>query len=279
MTDQRFCPPRQPSILVFSGPDVARYLNGQLTQNVTGLGERALASCVTDAKGRLQYFVSVCAGPDPETIWVTLPAEQSDGLRERLERYLIADDAEVAEPDEPWTLIHSDQPDERAVFSRRAEGPFGSGHDLWWPTDQAPDLAPVPHPELERLEIERGLPRWGAELTPGMLPPEAGLDRSAVSYEKGCFMGQEVLSRLKSVGRVNRRLALFEVPPAAAAGDTLRHGDTEAGILTRVAFPHSGDESVAALGYLKKQAYEATEFDIASAAESPSGTARKIRWA
>ena len=72
---------------------------------------------------------------------------------------------------------------------------------------------------LETLRIEAGIPRWGAELSEDTLPPEAGLDRTHIDYHKGCYIGQEVISRLKSVGHVNRRLVqIHRRRPRAAAG-------------------------------------------------------------
>ncbi len=63
--------------------------------------------------------------------------------------------------------------------------------------------------EIELLRIERGIPRWGNELSEDTLPQEAGLDEMAVDFKKGCYVGQEVVSRIHSVGRVNRRLCGF----------------------------------------------------------------------
>ena len=63
--------------------------------------------------------------------------------------------------------------------------------------------------EIELLRIERGIPRWGNELSEETLPQEAGLDRIAVDFKKGCYVGQEVVSRIHSVGRVNRHLRGF----------------------------------------------------------------------
>ena len=58
--------------------------------------------------------------------------------------------------------------------------------------------------EIELLRIERGIPRWGNELSEDTLPQEAGLDEIAVDFKKGCYVGQEVVSRIDSVGRVNQ---------------------------------------------------------------------------
>ena len=70
----------------------------------------------------------------------------------------------------------------------------------------------------ETLRIEAGVPRWGAELNEDTLPPEAGLDRAAIDYHKGCYIGQEVISRIKSVGHVNRSLTGFASAAPLAAG-------------------------------------------------------------
>ena len=74
--------PAKRCLLAFRGPDAVRYLNGQLTQDVRDLGDRALASCVTDAKGRLQAFVHVFRGPD-DSIRVEGPAEQEEELEDQ----------------------------------------------------------------------------------------------------------------------------------------------------------------------------------------------------
>jgi folate-binding protein YgfZ len=104
---------------------------------------------------------------------------------------------------------------------------------------------------VEILRIERGIPAWGSELGPETLPPEAGLDRTAIDYDRGCYPGQEVISRLKSIGRVNRLLHGFR-------GDGLRSGmkilspvGSELGTLTSVGgLP--GTSGCVALGYLPR---------------------------
>jgi folate-binding protein YgfZ len=115
----------------------------------------------------------------------------------------------------------------------------------------------IPAPLAESLRIESGTPRWGAELTEETLPPEAGLDLTAIDYHKGCYIGQEVISRIKSVGHVNRQLAGFtalnRLTPLAP-GMTL-HPESDpakpAGEITSAAWSF-GLECWAALGYLKR---------------------------
>src|SRR5207249_5448890 len=72
--------------------------------------------------------------------------------------------------------------------------------------------------ELERLRIEAGTPRYGHELDDRVLPAEAGLDQTHISFTKGCYPGQEPIARLHYRGHVNRRLRVLETE-SAAPGD------------------------------------------------------------
>jgi folate-binding protein YgfZ len=105
---------------------------------------------------------------------------------------------------------------------------------------------------VEVLRIERGIPKWGAELTEETLPPEAGLDRTHIDYDRGCYPGQEVISRLKSIGRVNRLLHGFKAKDPLHAGmKILSSEEKEIGSLTSVADLPGGSGSIA-LGYLPR---------------------------
>ena len=260
-------PPDDRCLFAFKGADAERYLNGQLTQNVRDLSDHALPACVTDAKGRLQAFVHVFRGED-DAIWIEAPVEQEEELEARLTRYLIADDVEVENLTGSWRLAHLIDPDPSATLpagiARRCARVGADGIDLWLPADRMPELAPISAAEAETRRITARIPAWGRELTPGMLPPEAGLDRSAISYHKGCYIGQEVLSRIKTAGRLNRRLAAFLVDPDAAPGDLLGSGDDRpVGQLTSVAPWPNEAGTHAALGYLDKSAFDAVELPVA----------------
>lgn len=257
--------PAKRCLLAFRGPDAVRFLNGQLTQDTRDLGDRALASCVTDAKGRLQAFVHVFRGPD-DSIWVEGPTEQEEEIEQRLTRYLIADDVEVENFSNNWRLVHvvdhPEAPDPGPGFIRHAARVAADGFDLWLPGINSPELSILSPAEAETRRITARIPAWGAELTAGMLPPEAGLDRNAISYHKGCYIGQEVLSRIKSAGRLNRKLAAFLVDPGTEPGDALGPESRPAGVITSVA-PWPGEAGThAALGYLDKSAFDVVELPI-----------------
>lgn len=202
----------KPGALEFSGPDAVRFLNGQVTQDVrkvigTGL---VLPSCVTDAKGRLQFRVWIAEGCGG--VLVIFREGMAEELDARLTRYLIADDVEVRDVSDKFNI------EDFAI------------------------------PEMdERERIEKGIPKWGAELKEGMLPPEAGLDATDISYSKGCYIGQEVISRIKSAGKVNRRLVKLAFDGEGKTGEIVNAEGKPCGEVTSV----SGNIG---LGYLKRGA-------------------------
>ncbi|MEA3210540.1 MAG: tRNA-modifying protein YgfZ [Chthoniobacter sp.] len=258
--------------LRLTGGDRVRYLNGQVTANVAALAAgHALPACVTTAKGRLCAEVFLHAGAD--ALFVDADASLRESLPGRLERYIIADDVTLEDVTDQFHLIHllgsvapaADLFDE-AAFAGRAQRFRHDGWDLalrpevfakLWP--QLVARIPVLDAELQEvLRVEAGVPRWGRELTEDTLPPEAGLDDTHIDYHKGCYIGQEVISRLKSVGHVNRELIGF----ISSAGAPLAPGavlyppdgaEKSVGVLTSTAFSFALEKPIA-LGYLKRGA-------------------------
>jgi tRNA-modifying protein YgfZ len=107
----------------------------------------------------------------------------------------------------------------------------------------------------ERERIEKGIPKWGAELKEGMLPQEAGLDATDISYFKGCYVGQEVISRIKSAGKVNRRMVKLAFNGSGQLGEFVDEEGKVCGEVTSV-FGEIG------LGYLKRYAEGEVDFSI-----------------
>lgn len=259
MIPTRNFPPESPGLIEATGSDAVRFLNGQLTQNVRSLGQLTRLSCITDAKGKLQHLVEVLAGPAEGSIWVACRPDESAAVLERLDRYLIADDVALVDLTGSWHRQRTTSPASGAAIVRHASWPGSDWFDVW--TRESPSSADIllSDDEIEEMRVLAGVPQWGAELVPGMLPPEAGLDTTAVSFNKGCYIGQETLSRIKSAGKLNRRLTLFAVEGQVAAGDALAADGETCGEVTSVA--PSGTH---ALGYLRKSAFDRDQFEIAS---------------
>lgn len=213
-----------------TGADRLRYLNGQVSNDLRKLAPgRAMQACVLSAKGKLDAVVWIWS--EPERFVVECDATLAELLSMRLDRYIVADDVAV----EPLPLTPTFH-----VFGPAAEGLAGlqisrlgmPGADV---SGFPASVLEATSDEVERLRIEHCVPRWGAELGPDTLPAEAGLDTAAVDFHKGCYIGQEVVSRIRSVGHANRALRVFDVisgePPAPgaeffAAGESTRAAAT-----------------------------------------------------
>lgn len=95
--------------------------------------------------------------------------------------------------------------------------------------------APVSEPAAEVVRIERGRPRYGVDLDDTVIPQEAGLNARAVSFTKGCYVGQETVARLHYRGKPNRHLRGLRLSADAAAGNQITFADRPVGTLSSVA--------------------------------------------
>jgi folate-binding protein YgfZ len=244
------------SLWQLSGPDRERYLNGQVTQDVAALveGEAGLAAVCT-AKGRMEGSLWIAAHGD--AYFLDADPTLRESLGARLEKYLIADDAAFEDISDSWSLSHvfgataPAAPATGFVIRHARYGP--PGHDVWIPGSGAVVVGDrVEDDVVETLRLQNGIPRWGAELTAQTLPPEAGpVMLRALSYTKGCYVGQETIARLKSVGHVNRTLVFLRSAGAdvAVPGTKLVAGEKEVGTVTSSGFsPRLG--AGIALGYV-----------------------------
>lgn len=195
-----------------TGSDRLRYLNGQVTNDMKRLVPgKAMQACLLTPKGKLSAVIWVTL--QDEAILLEAPLELSEELPVRLERYLVADDValEVIPSD---STIHvfgellNDSTLQKisGVLIPRLDLPGKDIKASQLPDDFLKHHQALTEDQVEILRIEQGVPKWGAELTPDRLPPEAHLERQAIDYNKGCYVGQEVVSRLRSVGHVNHLL-------------------------------------------------------------------------
>jgi len=247
-----------------SGADRVRFLNGQLTNDIRKASEtKAIEACVLNAKGKMDAHLFAHVNNDSFLVDAD-PALQSS-LQTRIEKYIIADDVQIEDVSERLSIFHVIGASAKiSVATHSIETVrFGEpGQDIW---SNAADYDRV-ETELgnefkfcdekcaETLRIEQGIPRWGRELTNEIIPVEANLERRCIDYEKGCYIGQEVISRMKMSGQRNKQLCglvSFNDSPLAA-GMKLFSTETEKkeiGWVTSAS--RSGDREIA-LAYVKR---------------------------
>ena len=127
------------------------------------------------------------------------------------------------------------------------------------------ELEPTLDPdELERRRIEAGVPRWGRELDDRVLPAEAGLDATHVSFSKGCYPGQEPIARLHYRGHPNRGLRVLELADVPDYDAELVHEGKVVGRVTSAV--RRNDGSVVALAYVRTEVPEDARLELAHAA-------------
>jgi tRNA-modifying protein YgfZ len=243
--------------LLVSGPDAPEYLQGQLTNDVEGLevGDGQYAALL-DRKGHMQADMRVLRA-GAEEILVDTEAVALAAARRHLEMYSIGRDVQVADVSEERAILSLIGPrsvevagtaalpenacEETAVAGVEclAVG-TATGIDLIVATAEAERLrgalleagaVEVSPAAAEILRVERGVPRFGAEMGTATMPAEAGIVEDAVSFTKGCYIGQETVARLHYKGRPNRHLRGLRLSAPAAPGATLSLGEKEVGQL------------------------------------------------
>jgi folate-binding protein YgfZ len=243
-------------VLAFTGPDRLRYVNGQVTNDVARLVPgRAMHAAVCNAKGKMQADLYVHALAD--ALVADGPAELADTLPGRMERYLIADDAAMDDRTDRVHCVH--------VWGTRREDPLPGE---WFRSENPWRLGCADGVDVvcrepvsdagcgdavaEVMRVLAGVPRWGCELDEDTLPPEVAEDRW-ISYTKGCYIGQETVSRLKSVGRTTRLMVGLETDDGsvpAAGAEVSVDGVSVGSVTSAVMNPLSGRG--VALGFVRR---------------------------
>ena len=258
--------------LRLTGNDRAAYLHRIISNDVEGLsvGEGNYATILTN-RGKIIADMKLYVFED--SIGIETNAETTSILYQELDKYLIADDVTIEDCTESTGVVGVHGPkstellqmvygldvghlpeyhsivheiDGRRIICVRANETGEIGYNLctasesieWlWDTiltkGRAFGAEPVGLTALDSLRIEAGIPRYGAELDDSVFPGEAELEQ-AISFEKGCYIGQEIVARMKYRGHPNRLLRGFEItgdtPPQS--GGRLFDGDKEIGWLT-----------------------------------------------
>jgi folate-binding protein YgfZ len=201
---------RPRAFLRVAGPDAADYLQRMVSNDVEALavGEACDALLLT-AKARVIAPLRVLRRGEDDFLVLTEP-ELGETVRTQLLRTRFAAKAEVEpEEHESWLVLGGEE-----VLDDRPAG------------DE------VGEEELERWRIEAGIPRWGREIDEQILPAEAGLDETHISFSKGCYPGQEPIARQRYRGKVNRRLRVLDVEGDSTPGTELLLDGKKVGRIT-----------------------------------------------
>ena len=222
-----------------SGPDAEDYLQRMVSNDVTA-GELVPALLLTP-KSRLIAPLCIWRRRPDDFLLLTEP-ELGEAVRAALVRGRFAAQCEI-ELEEHTS----------AVVPGEADGLPGEIPG----TIEVLDSNLPADGDLERARIEAGVPAWGKELDDSILPAEAGLDETHVSFTKGCYPGQEPIARLRHRGKANRRLRVLEVEEATP-GDEIRYGGKAVGRVTS-AVPG------VALGYVRTEVPDDAELSVGGA--------------
>jgi folate-binding protein YgfZ len=284
------------SRLCLTGADRVRFLHGQATNDIKKLriGQGCYAALVS-AKGRMESDLNVYCLADellldfepglsgrvtqrlesfivaddvqvmnvaPHYGLLSVQGPRSAELVKQLELFPEIPSAQYG----ICKAVHSQLGE---LYLSRNARLAGDGFDLFIPTAATPEVAeklfaagksmgsrPVGWQAFETNRIEAGMPRFGLDMDDHNLPQECGIEDRAVSYSKGCYIGQEVLNRVHTMGHVNRALRVLELglepktPPCK--GDKLLHEGKEVGFVTSAA--HSARlRTNIALGYVRRE--------------------------
>ena len=222
---------RPAAVLAIEGGDRVAFLQGQLTQDVRNLpaGAARLAAGLTP-QGKLLYFGRLVAESD-RFLFLLSPDAAAAALA-TLSRYAAFQKVAVRDLSAHWAVA--------SLYGAAAEKvptpaggfrlpPWGElAAEILLPEKARPELAEIlaregsialSPSEIEVRRVEAGRPEFGREAAPASLPRETGLD-DAIAPDKGCYVGQEVVARLRTYARVNRRLAGLRFPDGPVAAGT-----------------------------------------------------------
>ena len=289
------------SKIIVSGKDRVRWLNGMITNNIRDLQPgRGNYSFLLTPQGQIQG--DLYAYNRGDYILVGTEKFQAANLLDRFRKYIIMDKVELEDVSERLTAIGVQGPNAREVLdtaglgapevepmevkdfewqgiglsiSRMASEKFLT-YEIWVAAENAPKLwkalvaagaRPIGTDALELFRVAAGIPRFGLDIRNNNLPQETA-QAQALNFNKGCYIGQEIVERIRARGNVHRILAGFVVegePPASGTKVTL--AGKEAGELTSaLKMPSADGERTLGLGIIRREAAKpGTELEIGTA--------------
>jgi folate-binding protein YgfZ len=244
--------------LALTGPEARTFLHGQVTNDTEGLapGQGCYAAFLTH-KGKMQGDLRILDAGDE--LLLSTERASLQGLFNMIRRFKLGMDVELHKRTVELGELSLIGPKARAVAGADAAGLGAAEHasvraalggaavtlvatdlgvDVFCAAADQPAVAaaleaagavPVSEAAAEVVRVESGRPRWGLELDDAVIPQEAGLNERAVSFTKGCYVGQETVARLHYRGKPNRHLRGLRLSEPVPQGTPLRLGEREVG--------------------------------------------------
>lgn len=231
-----------------SGAEAAEFLQGQLTNDVEALAPgRGCYAVLLDHKAKIRADMRVLRGAD--WFWLDCEAIGRDAVAKTIRMYSIGRDVRSQDLTESRSIISLIGPAAREALDAAPpdiEHAFVEGeHGLYVATDVGVDvicedadavrdalaIEPVSEEVAECLRIESGRPRHGLDMGADTIPQEAGLNERAVSFQKGCYVGQETVARLHYRGKPNRFLRGLRLTAPVEHGAAIMLGERQVGTI------------------------------------------------
>jgi len=269
--------------LRLTGGEAADYLQGQVTNDVLALepGSGCYAALLNH-KGKMLADMRVLRGED--FIWVDAELAGFPALKRNASMFSIGRDVRHEDVTDEYAILSLIGPASRSVLDDPppdSEHAFTQGeHGLYVATDLGVDvICPsdaaaavrealgvevVPEETAECLRIESGRPRFSIDVGNETIPQEAGLNERAVSFTKGCYVGQETVARLHYKGKPNRHLRGLELAAPVEHGDEIRFGDRVVGEVGSAAV--SPVHGPIAIAVVRREAEPGSEVTVGGAA-------------
>jgi folate-binding protein YgfZ len=275
------------------GGDRVRWLNGMVTNNIRDLAVgRGVYAFLLNPQGHI--LGDLYAYNRDDLIVVDTDRSQVEKILSTFDHYIIMDDVEVKDLSDSLTFLGVGGPRSREVLAAagiaipdveplqvfdakctcdcdcaqctavRGDDPEYENYELWlaakdvkktWDAMVAHGAMPIGSEALEMHRIVSGVPLYGVDIRDRDLPQETEQAR-ALNFNKGCYIGQEIVERIRSRGSVHRKFAGFiaDAEQPVAAGTKIVSGEKEVGEITSVAFVRQADaEKNVALGYIRRE--------------------------
>lgn len=277
------------ALFSFTGRDRVRWLNGMVTNNVRDLAAgHGVYAFVLNAQGHIQG--DLYTFNRGESLVLEIEASQVETLVPLLRRYIIMDKVDVEDLSGKTAVIGMAGPKCRGILTElgfelpelealgltevmwrespvtvvRGDNPCVDNYEIWLPAEQREAVwdalveagaLGVRAETLETFRILCGIPKFGQDIRERMLPQETGQDR-ALCFTKGCYIGQEIVERIRARGSVHRRFVGFEVEGAAPpAGTKVQYQGKDVGEISSVTSAAMNEKRLA-LGFLRKEVIE-----------------------